>query len=398
MAKPVIKTIRPFDGNKEIVIPFTYTGNQPYKNKAVIYDANTLDVVYENTVNVMKLEHAIPANTLTNGKQYAITIQCFDNQSNPSVVSEKTFFWCFTTPIFKFSGVDDGNTIKTSSFVAEMLYEQPEEEPLAQTRYYIYNATKELLNVTDIVYGEEPKYTYNGFVNQTNYYIRAEGQTTHGMNVDTGLIRIFVKFENPGTYAMIYANQDVSNNGTVNYWTNITIIRPDRDDYEVKDGKLDIRGDYITYDQGFSINDDFTLAIKHTYVNGELLDMKNLNDDHIKLYMIDDRHGCRYMLKVNDSYTIFSDFIDGFDDNIDNLTVYIRCKNHAYDIYLFYQLNYLLKDYKIWLNGDEPNADRLNVWEDTGIFNGYVTDADIKVVDTEPSGVPNNTIWIGGAD
>ena len=80
MAKPQINKINPLDATKDNVVSMSYVGNLPYSNRIVIYDATTLAVLYDDTSTNTNfaIEHTIPANTLTNGKKYAIQGQVFD--------------------------------------------------------------------------------------------------------------------------------------------------------------------------------------------------------------------------------------------------------------------------------------------------------------------------------
>ena len=95
MAKPQINKINPLDATKDNIISMSYVGNMPYSNRIVIYDATTLAVLYDNTSTNTNysIEHTIPANTLTNGKKYAIQGQVFDINGNASALSDKAYFY-----------------------------------------------------------------------------------------------------------------------------------------------------------------------------------------------------------------------------------------------------------------------------------------------------------------
>ena len=395
MAKPIIASIKPFDATIENTISFSYSGNQPYKNRLILRNADTLDIVYDETQTTMRLEHKVPSNTLTNGIKYTAEIQCIDNSGVESVFSDKSFFWVFSTPYFKFN-VHAGETIKSSSLTTNIVYEQAEGEKLSQTQFFLYDANKMLISQSKIIYASENiEHTYVGLNNATIYYIRALGYTENGMTIDTDYTQIFVKFENPGTYAAIYANQDSNGTGTVNYYTNINIIRPERDDYILENGMIDLTNDSIIYDRGFDILNDFTMAVKHTYSIGKILELKNSNET-IELYMIESDTGVRYKLVVDDIYKIYSEEIFGvFDDNVETFTVYIRKKNNVYGLTLFYDYTYLVDGFNIWYKNDEPNAKKLEVWVDAGddISSSVVNRV---VSDTEPTGIPKDTLWIGG--
>lgn len=395
MAKPIIASIKPFDATVETTISFNYSGNQPYKNRLIIRNADTLDIVWDDIQTTMRMQHTIPANMLVNGIKYTAEIQCIDNAGVESALSDKSFFWVFSTPIFNFN-INKGETIKSSSLTANIIYSQNEGEKLSQTQFFLYDANKMLISQSKIIYASENvEYTYVGLNNATIYYIRALGYTENSMTIDTDYIQIFVKFENPGTYAAIYANQDSNGTGTVNYYTNINIIRPERDDYVLENGMVDLTNDSITYDNGFDILNDFTLAIKHTYSIGKILELTNSNET-IELFMIESDDGVRYKLVVDDIYKIYSEEIFGaFDDNMKDFTVYIRKKNNIYGLTLFYDYEYLVDGFKIWYKDTEPNANNLEVWVDAG---NDMSSSEINriISNAEPTNVPKDTLWIGG--
>jgi hypothetical protein len=72
-----------------------YSGNLPYSNKITIYDAESLNVVFIDTITTHLLKHTIPANTLTNGDKYAIECQMFDSNGTASALSDKVYFYCY---------------------------------------------------------------------------------------------------------------------------------------------------------------------------------------------------------------------------------------------------------------------------------------------------------------
>lgn len=50
MAKPAISKIIPFDATAGYVFSFSYIGNQPYKNRIVIRNALTNEIIKDETI------------------------------------------------------------------------------------------------------------------------------------------------------------------------------------------------------------------------------------------------------------------------------------------------------------------------------------------------------------
>lgn len=92
MAKPQIMRINPFDANKDYEITLSWLGNRAHANRIVIYDNETNEVVFDDTVSSFALTHTIPAHTLQNSKKYVIEAQTYDVENIPSAMSNKVLF------------------------------------------------------------------------------------------------------------------------------------------------------------------------------------------------------------------------------------------------------------------------------------------------------------------
>ena len=114
MAKPIINKITSVDALQDYVVTMTYNGNQPYSNRLIVYDGNTMGVLYDETIESFLLKHTIPANTLINGRKYAVQVQFFDIDGIASALSDKYYFWTLETPLFYFEGVKNDDVIKSA--------------------------------------------------------------------------------------------------------------------------------------------------------------------------------------------------------------------------------------------------------------------------------------------
>lgn len=241
MAKPVVKTIHAFDATSAYMVEFTWTGNQAYNNRMIIYDAQTQVSVYEHIypTNYYRLNHEIPAYTLDNNKQYAVQVQVIDANGDASVFSEKYYFHTISTPDFYFDGLHDGDTLYSPSIILNLVYSQSGTETLTWIRYHLYDASKTLVTETTPDYSLNMTHTFRALINKATYYVRATGVTVHGMSLDTGYIAFTTSYQNPSAYARVYAEADPET-GFVNYYSNIVIISPDDTDYEYEDGYIDL--------------------------------------------------------------------------------------------------------------------------------------------------------------
>ncbi len=383
----------------------SYLGNMPYSNRIIIYDARTLSSVFDHTTSGISLEHTIPANTLINGKKYAVQGQVYDSNGNPSTLSDKAYFWTATTPLFYFKNIDDNDTITTASLYAELIYDQPEFEDIAEFRFQLYDEVKRLLDESEIFYStENMNYAFRGFENETFYHIRAVGMTSNGIILDTGYIRIYVKYKNPSEFSNIYAkcNED---NSVVTYATNFTVINPStNDEYEYNNGFINLIDKTLVYDKDFIINGDFTMSIRGINMYRSTTILKCSNSDYgftVSSYIYDDGQ-MRYKLTVPNgisNYILYSQPISP--DANDIVTLHIRRINNIYQLVCFIDTEYEEK-HNIWFGDKRPtnNLTLYDIWIQNGENGVTRVDKDNVTIfyqPDEPVFLAENKydIWIG---
>lgn len=403
MAKPVINKITPFDANYEKIITMTYFGNMVYSNRIIIYDTENMTSVFDDTVASFSLSHIIPSGVLTNGKKYAIQCQMFDSEGIASVLSDKAYFWVFETPAFYFANLNNGDTISSASLNVSIVYEQADWEDIGEYRFFIYNENKELLNESEILYdSDDISYSFRGLESDNIYYIRCFGNTVNGMEIDTGYVKILVKYENPNTYARIYAECD-EKTGIVKYNTNFVLIEPKKDDYDYNNGFIDLIGKSIIYDNGFLVPDDFTMTIrgKNMYHSGTVLSAKNDEIGFTLSSYIYEEGKLRYKITVPNgvcNYILYSDALV-FDDQ-DLVTINIRRINNIYSIKCFVEYEYK-EQTDMWFGSVRPtkNLTKYDIWINTDASSTVKVNKDNVTIfyqNNEPDNCVLNNIWIGG--
>lgn len=403
MAKPSINRITPFDARHDKIISMTYFGDMAYSNRIVIYNAETMVEVFDDTVVTFSLTHTIPANTLNNGVKYAIQGQTFDSEGIESAMSDKVYFWCFETPSFHFRDLQSGNTIKSASYNATVIYEQSNWESISMFQFHIYDGSQLLLAESEISYDtDNMSYSFRGLESGHSYYIRCTGVTVNGMELDTGYIRIFVDYETPNTYARIYARCD-EETGVVHYETNIIVIESStKGDFEYDNGFINLIGKELVYDKDFLIPGDFTLGIraKHLFREGNIITCKNDKYGFTLSAIIDDEERLRFKLTVPNGLTNYILYTEPYSfTNDDLVTLYIRRINNIYSIICFFDYGYI-NQADTWFGEDMPTISNMNqydVWintENSPTTRVAKEDLVILLQDNEPDG-EQFTIWLG---
>lgn len=341
MAKPVVNYIFPFDATASKNITFSYTGDLPYQNRLIIYNADTLDVIYDDISTSRVLYCTIPARICLNGSKYAAAIQCYDMNGTPSAISDKRYFWCLEQPTFYFSNVVDKQTVTTSSFYAEVRYNQSQNEALAQFQFFIYDSNKVLLSESQVFYSTDYlTYNYSGLEDDTVYFIRAKGLTQYGTALDTGYIEIDVNTSYDNTEFNKINAECNENNGLVTYYTNFKIVNSDEDarGYQYEDSIIDLTGRELNYSTGISVSGNFILCVKITnyYEAGTILTASDESDGFTLSTYIYDDSSMRFKLTVPNGLTPYILYSEPFMPTPGKeFVVYIVRNNNIYQLYVF---------------------------------------------------------------
>ncbi|MCM1134373.1 MAG: hypothetical protein NC400_02255 [Clostridium sp.] len=223
------------------------------------------------------------------------------------------------------------------------------------------------------------------------------------MELDTGFVEITVKYENPNAYSRIYSTA-IPSQGCVQVATNLIIIQYNgTDTFEYPDGMIDLRDKTIYYDEGFLIEDDFTVLIRgiNLWQNADLLKMSNGNLGLTLSSHIYSGGKLRFKLVVPNgvnSYLLYSE--EQVFENEDMITIAIRRKNNIYQLKVFVELGFS-PDGNMWYGTQRPNpkvSEQYDKWIDTD-GNIYVVNKDnfsTFLDKSEPLEVTLNDIWLGG--
>lgn len=263
LSTPSLMAIGVFDPAEPYDVRFTYTDNQSVKNRLVITDPETYEVVYDQTVLTMKLLHTIPEGTLQPSKCYTAAVQVFDIDDNKSNLSESALFYCYTKPVFTISDVP--TVCKGASITLPLSYLQPEGETLKSYQFFMCDSNHNILNRSDIFYTDEHMhYSFSGLQNHYTYYFRVIGETTHGYKLDTGYFAVEVDYNVVPTNAVLVL-ENVYRRGYISIKTNIKSIGYElkNDNYIFEGDTVTLYGDnYIKYNEGFSLDGDFALFVE----------------------------------------------------------------------------------------------------------------------------------------
>jgi len=271
---PSIVSVNVFDAKYSKDVEFYYIGNQPIKNRAVIVDNETLETIYDSTIDTLKLSHIIPADTLVNGKQYTIQIQVFDSNNDESELSDPILFYCYSTPYFDIEGIPE--IYKAASIDVTLSYSQTEGELLKSYQYILYDNNKIVISKSDVLYDYGNSHIFYGLDNNRTYYVQCVGETIHGFLLNTDYKLINVVYDTiPADMLVQLENHRCS--GYISLDTNMIVVDYElaNDNYVLENDTLTLTDNSITYKDGFNIEDDFALLVEAknlpigTFIRGE---------------------------------------------------------------------------------------------------------------------------------
>ena len=260
--KPVLYLISAFDASYGSAIKFTWLGNQMYSNTLVIRDNNTNSIVYEETIEIMRPEHVVPAfSGLKNGTLYNASVKVTDVDGKDSEWSDTLLFYCITTPTFQIN-IEPNQVIRAQTYGVDISYYQPEGELLQSYRVRVFNS------YNAVVYDSNTRYILDtiritNLQDNSHYTIIATGETVNGMQLSTGQINFSVDFVKSETY-FVCELQNMYDTGGVYIKSNIVSVEGSSDsEVTYVDNEIaDLTNNVVHFNRGFIISDDFLLLIR----------------------------------------------------------------------------------------------------------------------------------------
>lgn len=228
MLTPTTLNVNAFDSSSSNIFRFTVNGgNQVVKNTIRIKDNETDEIIYTNTVETYQFQQEVPPNTLTNGKQYNVSFKTYSTTNEESEYSNETPFWCYTTPTIELN-INNNDIIRNSQFTFIAKYNQQEGELLDYGIFSIYNASRVLIstsnNLTNISTPPlELSYMYQGFEDNSVYYISFRAISINGTITQTDLIPFNIKYYAPSLFSTLELTPHC-NDGYIGIKSNIISI------------------------------------------------------------------------------------------------------------------------------------------------------------------------------
>lgn len=343
-----IYPITPIDAEVGGIIKFSWQGNQAFKNRCIIKENETNDVVYDKTIETFKYEHSIDLTVaaLENGKKYNAFITVFDKDNNESdIQSIGASFLCLKTPSFSFGNISDDSVISSSSYTFTLNYSQENGELLDSWSMTLYSISHTILSSTGTKYDtSDLSHTFQGFSNRNQYAVRAVGKTINGVDVDTGFVTISVTYSIKDIFSLLDPI-NVKSQGGIHLRSNIVSSEghAKNEPYYIQGEFVDLTNNELSYTEGYALKGDFSFAMVFygAEPNDEVLTMRTGNDNELDIsvtYRLGkfgvDYLVCQYELRVTTRWrtsVYYSNIID-LPEYDDKIGVLITRENNYYNI------------------------------------------------------------------
>lgn len=351
LIRPILYSISAFDATNSQIFNFNVSGgDQVVKNRLVISKQSDNTIVYDNIQTTFAFRHVVPENTLTNGEYYSAYIITYNSANEQSAPSLGIQFYCFSSPSFEFSNIPINRVINNASYNFVVAYNQDESEYLRSYTFNLYNSERVLLATSGIQYiSTTPilplniNYTFNGLNDKETYYIEANGQTMHGMIVDTGFILFSVQYEVPNVFSIISLDNNCEG-GYITIQSNLVGINgesnPSPPIYVDDNTAIDLTGEgsYVLWNSGYEINGDFTASLwgRDFNDNSTIITMSDGFQTLTVRYWKDEDGFCYAELIVQEGsiiYYIYSDSIYVYPS--DEIQIWFRRIGYLYEVGLY---------------------------------------------------------------
>ena len=211
LATPVALATSSFDAHNSHSFSFVCTGgNQVVANRLTIAEAESDDIVYQNDLRTYAYKHTVQGNELENGIRYYFYFNTFDVNGEMSADSNKVYFNCYSSSTIVFNNIPSSRTINSASFTFSATWNQQQGETLSYFQFLLYDHTKKLIDTSDKLTSTNTPpltftHTFDGFDDDTVYYVSAKAVSTSGIQSTASLIPININNNFSGDYFLIKA-------------------------------------------------------------------------------------------------------------------------------------------------------------------------------------------------
>jgi hypothetical protein len=269
------------DRNEDYLIRWKTSGDISTSFSIEIYnnDDDTLMWSIPRTYSYA-LSYTIPANSLTANKDCKIAITVW-NSAGEFATSNFVTFTVTSKPVVT---VDPFDIITNHSYLFTATYSQSEMVRIRSYTVNLYDANQVLIRTSGEKTDELLEHRFSALKNNTSYFVEFIVVSKFELSASSGLLPFSVQYENPDMYFEVSAANSDKASIKLN-WKVIQVIGKTSIEPIYIDGQeLDVREGKVYFDEGFSLDRDFTLNVWLRNIPYEK-DLISLNGTNGQIYI-----------------------------------------------------------------------------------------------------------------
>lgn len=257
----ILSPIVPFSALQSYTFKFSVIGgDQVYANELEIQNNSNYTQIYLQKIISFKFEHTINAGVLTNGIEYRCRIRTYNINNQYSNWSDWVVFKCLSTPVVQITNIIDGK-INNQTYTFNGSYSQAEGELLQSYKYLLYNEQGVLLSVSPELFDGLLQYEFTGLQNGVTYKIELKVITVNQVEATTGLVSFIPNYIQP-RLATVITLKNIKDQASVEVSANIIQIIGQGTNFSYENDEwVNVKNGMVYFQDGFSIEKDFTLKI-----------------------------------------------------------------------------------------------------------------------------------------
>lgn len=289
------------DANEDQILSWQTSGDTSASYSINIYN-NADDTLAWSLARTYSFatSQTIPAGSIPNGGEYKVSVTVW-NSNDQSATSGLVIFTTSSKPAVT---VDAIGTVSHHSNMFTATYTQAENVELESYTVNLYNSDQVLINTSGLKTDGLLEHRFSLLKNDTSYFVEFTVRSKKGMTSSSGLIPFNVAYEAPAMYLTLGTENITEKAGIKLHWTVVQVIgKATVEPVYLDNGTtLDVRNGAVYFDEGFSVDKDFTLKIwfKSLVKNVDLIHLKGSNgkitvqyDDDNKFHMYREVSGFR---------------------------------------------------------------------------------------------------------
>ena len=222
---------------------------------------NATDAVLHTIAKTPGYSHSytLPSSTIANGLEIKYKLQVWDENNN-TATSDWEIFQSSSRPTVTVTSPTEFSTVESQSYLFEASYSQTELVDLSTWQFFLYDSSQIKIVQSDLQTEETLEYLYDGLQSNETYFIEFQATSEKGLTGTSGLIEFTTQFIQPQMLSELQA-ENVDNAGIKLQWQVIQIIGNGENHSFIEDEKVDVTEGKVWFDQGFNIDNNFTLKV-----------------------------------------------------------------------------------------------------------------------------------------